>query len=70
MKPILGRPRAHRRHVPVSIHYARPGELGSSLLCTCGHAIEVEDAEVIVGHAQLDHLFKEHRKDKGCHRYG
>ena len=54
--------RAQLHHVPVEVHFARKGATLSTLLCKCGHLIEVEDVSLLLGHRKLEQAFAAHRR--------
>ena len=54
--------RARLIHVPVEVHFSRKGATLSTLLCKCGHLIEVEDESLLLGHRKLEQAFAAHRR--------
>ena len=54
--------RARISHVPVEVHFSRKGATLSTLLCKCGHLIEVEDVSLLLGHRKLEQAFSAHRR--------
>jgi hypothetical protein len=54
--------RARIQHVPVETHFSRKGKTLSTLLCKCGHFIEVEDESLLLGHRKLEQAFSAHRR--------
>ena len=54
--------RARLNHVPVEVHFSRKGATLSTLLCKCGHLIEVEDESLLLGHRKLEQAFAAHRR--------
>jgi hypothetical protein len=48
------------KHYPVEIHYARKYETRSTLMCFCGHLIEVEGSIPIASQEALERAWNSH----------